>query len=171
MKEKGTIDEAGIMNLYRRGISAESISNYYSIPKEKVETVIRRRSDIQALAKGRMESASANGAMLRFIGKVLEAGKTLSSQEVRQKFGLQQGAYEVWRYADEHGYYAAAVARHKKGSNYLTMGSYKVKWSKDPEMRKLQEENERLKAENAYLKKKAEMDLRMLKDASDAGLK
>jgi len=53
----------------------------------------------------------------------------------------------------------------------LTMGNYKVKWSKDPEMRKLQEENERLKAENAYLKKIAEMNMRLQKKASDTGLK
>ncbi|MCI1639697.1 MAG: hypothetical protein LKI42_00275 [Bacteroidales bacterium] len=153
MEDKSRMEDTGIMNLYHRGVKVESISHYYKIPKEQVKRAILRSRAIQSTSKSIMETASE--AQLKFIGKVLNAGKKLSSQEIRQKFGLREGIYESWRYAERSGYYATAIAGLKTNTN---MKKYEIRWSRDPEKRKLQEENEQLKAENAYLKKKAEME-------------
>ena len=141
-----------IYSLYRQGVSIDSISHYYSLQKYKAKEMIAKGDAIRIYAEQLV--AKASRSQLRFIGSVMSK-KSLSSQEKISKYRLQPKAFRAWEYAWENGLLEVAVA---SLATEMPMKYRDIKWSKDPEIRKLQEENERLKAENAYLKKKAELE-------------
>lgn len=150
--EPQEINVKSIYHLYRQGVSIDSIANYYSLQKYKVKEMIAKGEAIRIYAEQLV--AEASKSQLLFIGSILSK-KSLSSQEKISKYSLQPKAFNAWEYAWENGLLDVAAA---SLATEMPMRYRDIKWSKDPEIRKLQEENERLKAELAYLKKKAELE-------------